>query len=36
MTSNSILSESDLEEGLVLSCLAHPTTEKITIDFDDV
>ena len=36
MTANSILSESDLEEGLVLSCLAHPTTEKITIDFDDV
>ena len=24
------------EEGLILACQAHPTTSKITIDFDDV
>lgn len=36
MTSNSILSDSEIEEGLVLTCQAHPTTAKISIDFDDV
>ncbi|MFC2109093.1 2Fe-2S iron-sulfur cluster-binding protein [Bacteroidota bacterium] len=36
MTSNSILSESEIEEGLVLACQAHPVTETIAVDFDDV
>jgi len=36
MSSNSILSDSEIEEGLVLTCLAHPTTSKISIDYDDV
>ena len=36
MIKNSILSESEIEEGLILACQAHPTTSKITIDFDDV
>lgn len=36
MTSNSILTEDEIEEGYVLTCKAHPTTDKIKIDFDDV
>ena len=36
MDKNSILSEDEVNEGLILTCQAHPTTDKITIDFDDV
>ena len=36
MVKNSILSDDEVEEGLILACQAHPTTTKITIDFDDV
>lgn len=36
MTKNSILTDSEVEEGFVLACQAHPTTAKIAIDFDDV
>jgi len=36
MTKNSILSDEELEEGFILTCMAHPTTPKVTIDFDDV
>jgi ring-1,2-phenylacetyl-CoA epoxidase subunit PaaE len=36
MSSNSILTDSEIEEGLVLACQAHPTTLKIAVDFDDV
>lgn len=36
MTKNSILTDSEVEEGFILTCQAHPTTPKITIDFDDV
>jgi len=36
MDKNSILSDEELEEGFILTCQAHPTTQKITIDFDDV
>ena len=35
MTQNNILTDSELEEGLVLACQAHPTTATITVDFDD-
>ncbi|AOW21059.1 ferredoxin--NADP reductase [Urechidicola croceus] len=36
MEKNSILTDSEIEEGLILTCQAHPTTPKITIDYDDV
>jgi ring-1,2-phenylacetyl-CoA epoxidase subunit PaaE len=36
MVKNSILTDGEIEEGLILTCQAHPTTPKITIDFDDV
>lgn len=36
MSKNSILSDDEIKEGLILTCQAHPTTDKITIDFDDV
>lgn len=36
MTSNSILTDSEIEEGLVLACQAHPVTDTIAVDFDDV
>ena len=36
MVKNSILTDSEIEEGLTLACQAHPTTAKITVDFDDV
>ncbi len=36
MAKNSILTDDELEEGLILTCQAHPTTQKIVVDFDDV
>ena len=36
MDKNTILTESEIAEGLILTCQAHPKTNKITIDFDDV
>jgi len=36
MDINNILSEDEVNEGLVLTCQAHPTTDKITIDYDAV
>jgi ring-1,2-phenylacetyl-CoA epoxidase subunit PaaE len=36
MVKNSILTDSEVEEGLILTCQAYPTTATITIDFDDV
>lgn len=36
MVKNSILTDSEVAEGFILTCQAHPTTSTITIDFDDV
>tara|TARA_R110001583_G_scaffold103863_3_gene251130 strand:- start:19302 stop:20357 length:1056 start_codon:yes stop_codon:yes gene_type:complete len=36
MDKNTILSDAEIKEGIILTCQAHPTTQKITIDFDDV
>lgn len=36
MEKNAILSEDEINEGLILTCQAHPTSQKLTIDFDDV
>lgn len=36
MRQNTILTESEIAEGLVLTCQAHPTSSRIVIDFDDV
>ncbi len=36
MEINNILSEDEVREGLILTCQAHPTTDKITIDYDAV
>ncbi|NOQ92682.1 MAG: 2Fe-2S iron-sulfur cluster binding domain-containing protein [Flavobacteriaceae bacterium] len=36
MDKNTILDADEVEEGLILTCQAHPTTASIKIDFDDV
>jgi ring-1,2-phenylacetyl-CoA epoxidase subunit PaaE len=36
MTKNSILTEKDVADGLILTCQAHPTSASIRVDFDDV
>lgn len=36
MKKNSILSEDEVAEGLILTCQAHPTSAEIVVDFDDV
>ena len=36
MKKNSILTDKEIAEGLVLTCQAHPTTNEIVVDYDDV
>ena len=36
MTKNSILTDKEIASGLILTCQAHPTSECIYIDYDDV
>ncbi|MEC5164796.1 ring-1,2-phenylacetyl-CoA epoxidase subunit PaaE [Flavobacterium sp. PL11] len=36
MTKNSILTDNEIASGLILTCQAHPTSESIYIDYDDV
>lgn len=36
MVKNQILTDSEIAEGLVLTCQSHPVTPTLTIDYDDV
>lgn len=36
MKKNAILTDGEIAEGLILTCQAHPTTQEIYIDYDDV
>jgi len=36
MVKNQILTDGEIEEGLILTCQAHPVTDNIKIDYDDV
>ena len=36
MEKNQILTDSELEEGFILTCQAHPTSAVLKIDYDDV
>ena len=36
MEKNQILTDSELAEGMILTCQAHPTTATIKIDYDDI
>ncbi|NKI31177.1 ferredoxin--NADP reductase [Croceivirga thetidis] len=36
MVKNQILTDGEVEEGLILTCQSHPTTSTIKIDYDDV
>ncbi|MDH5413585.1 MAG: 2Fe-2S iron-sulfur cluster-binding protein [Flavobacteriaceae bacterium] len=36
MDKNTILTDDEVNDGLILTCQAHPTTDKITIDYDVV
>lgn len=36
MVKNAILTDGEIAQGLVLTCQAHPTSEEIYVDYDDV
>ncbi len=36
MDKNTILSKDEVAQGLILTCQAHPVTDKIAVDYDDV
>ena len=36
MEKNQILTDSEIEEGMILTCQAHPTTPTIAVDYDDI
>ena len=36
MSKNTILTDEEVDEGFILTCMAHPVTEKISINFDEV
>jgi|TARA_B110000003_G_scaffold275699_1_gene319110 ring-1,2-phenylacetyl-CoA epoxidase subunit PaaE len=36
MALNQILTENEVSEGLILTCQAHPVSEILAIDYDDV
>ena len=36
MAKNQILTDAEIEEGLILTCQAHPISAKVVVDYDDV
>jgi len=36
MRQNNILTDSEVAEGLILTCQAHPTSANVSVDYDDV
>jgi ring-1,2-phenylacetyl-CoA epoxidase subunit PaaE len=36
MKKNAILTDSEIAEGLILTCQAHPTSAELHVDYDDV
>lgn len=36
MRQNNILTDSEITEGLILTCQAHPTSDALVVDYDDV
>ena len=36
MTQNSILTDAEVADGLIITCQAHPTSDKLVVDYDDV
>ena len=36
MKKNTILTDGEIAEGLILTCQAHPTSGEIFVDYDDV
>lgn len=36
MKKNQILTDSEVAEGLILTCQSHPTTPKLVVDYDDI
>ena len=35
MDENYALTDEEVEQGYILTCQAHPTTDKVHVDFDD-
>ena len=36
MTENSVLSQQEINEGLILTCISTPKTKNIIVDYDDI
>ena len=36
MKKNTILTDKEIADGLILTCQAHPTSDEIYVDYDDV
>ena len=36
MKKNAILTDGEIDEGLILTCQAHPTSTELYVDYDDI